>query len=461
VLSYDVVALLAKDPGMGDVARALRDAGPDEWIRPLDGGLLQVRDEERRVVATLESSQLVESRDEVARLLGEDAAAGLPDPCWWVEVRARPDERGREAAHRIADHLAWRLNGTVWTSGPADLCSWEDTGHPAVERTTEQAFVVVQDREVVPLSSWISDAVSVHARKGRAFQLLTPHTARVTHALRTLLTSPMARWVVRGEDGVHFDGVSGRPLDWEPDQGYVPRPDEQGSVAPPDGFLDDAPLNAQLVLDLTVRHTEPYAPPLGRAVELITEYLAGAVPAGWGVHEPALAAWEPDRFVRMARHRAPRPMVLHFSGPRAAEHPFAGSARVTWDGEYGGERISLVVGYEHEKALPLDELPGLAVALADHGLLDMLHVRRIRGRADLTYAPRWHGLAAPVGLAVGPGRVAEIGRERAVAGPIPGALVGDGDRPAAWCPVRGAGGLAQTMDRLRDQMAYLGTAPTR
>ncbi len=109
--------------------------------------------------------------------------------------------------------------------------------------------MIAQGRDVVPLSSWISDAVSTHAARGMAFQLLTPHTSRLTHAVRTLMAGPMAWWVVRAEDGSHFDGITGLPLAWDPEYAYVPQPDERGSVAPPEGYLDDAPVGTRLLLD--------------------------------------------------------------------------------------------------------------------------------------------------------------------------------------------------------------------
>ncbi|MFI6578359.1 DUF6177 family protein [Nocardiopsis sp. NPDC050513] len=456
-MSYDVVALSARDPDLRLIAHALNDAGPDLWVRPLhDGGILQIRDADRRVLASVERAQLVEARDEVARLLGPDAAIGLPDPCWWVEVRARPDDQGREAAHRVADLLVLRSGGTVWTSGPADFSEWEETGHPAAERTAAEAVVIAQDRDVVPLSSWISDAVSW--ARGTGLQVLTPPSARLTHALRTLVTSSMARWVVRAEDGTRFDGVSGLPLRWDDEHGYVPVRGEE-SAAPPEGFLDDAPLGAQLVLDLSVRHQEEFAPPLGQAAEAVTEHLAGCSPAGWGPHEPALAAWEPERLIRLARHRVPRPTVAHFSGPQGVGHPCAGSVRVAWDGERATERVSMVVGFEDEADLPTDALPGLVEALAARDLLGVLQVRRMRGRADLTYGPRWHGLAVPVGMALGPDGVGRVGEEGAVAGPMAGTLLGEGEHRAVWCPVPGGVSEARrAMDLVRAQLNYLGAA---
>ncbi|MFW5415998.1 hypothetical protein J0910_05180 [Nocardiopsis sp. CNT-189] len=461
-MSYDVVALVAKDPDMRAIAHALRDAAPEAWLRPLSGGnVLQIRSDERHVLATLEPAQLVESPGEVARLLGPEAAVGLPEECWWVEVRARPDEQGREIAHRLAESLAWRLGGTVWTSGQADFSVWEETDHPAVERTTEKAFVIAQDREVVPFSSWMSDALSMHAPQGKILQVLTPSTSRITYPLRTLLGTPAARWVAQTEEGTHFDGISGLPLHWDSEEGYIPAPSENGPQPAP-GFLDDSPLGAQLVLDLTIQHGEPYAPPLGRAVEIITDHLADSHPAGWGPHEPALAPWVPERLIRLCRHRALRPSVLHFSAPQDGGRPFSGSMRVTWNGEKGAEHISMAIGYQDEAELPLAQLPKLVEALAEEELLTMLHVRRMRGRSDTTYEPRWHGLPVPLGMAAGPETLRRTGEGHALSGPIKGVLLGKREAQAAWYLLTESSIPSQMKTELiKAQLHHLNSSPAK
>ncbi|MGW8526712.1 MULTISPECIES: DUF6177 family protein [Nocardiopsidaceae] len=460
-MSYDVVALLAAEPGMVAVAHSLRDAGADLAVRPLDGGVVQLRDAEARVLATLEPAQLVESRGEVSRLLGAEAAVNLPDTCWWAEVRARPDAAGREAAHRVADGLALRLGGGVWTSGPGDFSLWEETGHPAVEFEAEEAFVVAQDREVVPLSSWITDAVSANALRGTVLQVLTPRSSRLTHGLRTLITQPMARWVVLDGKGGQFDGVSGLPLRWDRVHGYVPDARNGSAPEPACGFLDISPLGAHLLVDLAVRHGASFAPPLCRAVELVTGHLAGVLPAGWGPHEPALAPWDRERLVRLVRHRAPRTAVLQFSGHQDAGPPFTGGARVSWapDGERAAERISLAIGFEDEGALPLGALPGLVEALAAENLLDVLHVRRARGRRDVTFEPRWHGLAAPVGMALGPDGVRRAGEEHALAGPLRGEPLGEAGARAIWYPAPAEATRQRAAEAVAAQLRHLTAAP--
>ncbi|MBB6120272.1 DUF6177 family protein [Nocardiopsis algeriensis] len=459
-MSYDVVALVAQEPDALVLARALHSAGPDLLVRSLEGGaVVQLRDAQRQVLLTAEPAQLVEDRDEVARLLGSDAALGLPETCWWVELRARPDAEGRRVAHSVADALATASGSSVWTSGRAEFGLWTETSHPAVETVAEEAFVVAQDREVASLSSWLTDAVSAHGAQGHALQLLTPAEARITYPLRTLLAQPLARWVVRALDGSHFDGISGLPLTWHPRHAYIPVPPAESAPEPAPGFLDDSPMGAQLVLDLSVTHRASFAPPLGRAAEILAEHLAGAHPTGWGPHEPALAAWSRERLVRLARHRAPRASVFHFNGGHGGGTAFSGSIRVGWEGERSEERISVAFGYGDRSELPLQVLPALVEGLAAEGLLSVLHVRRSRGRADTTYEPRWHGLATAVGMALGPDAFTRAGEEYLLSGPLKGTVLGRGADRALWYRVPEEAPAQLRSAAVEAQLRHLAAAP--
>ncbi|MFW6639147.1 DUF6177 family protein [Nocardiopsis algeriensis] len=438
-------------------------------VRPLGGNVFQLCDGDR-ALAALEPPQPVHSRGEVTRLLGEEAALGLPDPCWWVEIRAAPDTAGREAAHRLADGLALRFGGNVWTSGAADFGLWEDhsllaqarpaSAHPAVEHAARRTFVVAQDRPVVPLSSWLSDALFTHAARGPGFQLLTSAASRLTHAMRTLLSLPRARWVVRGEDGEHHDGLNGMPLRWDAENGFVPIPGKGEAPGPVADFLEPPSDGEQLVVDLTVDHTVPFAPPLGRAVEIVAGHLAGTLPAGWGTSEPALASWNRECLVRLARQRAPRACRLYFSGPEGAGHAFSGVLRVAWDGERAREQVSLAVGYGSAAEIPLSGMPAMVEELAAEGVLSLLHVRRTPGRADATREPRWHGLAVPVGMAVGPDGLVRSGSRHLLSGPLEGKLVGADGRRAVWYPLAGGDGTARRR-AVSVQMRHLVAVPSR
>ncbi|MFE6304222.1 DUF6177 family protein [Nocardiopsis sp. NPDC057823] len=469
-MSYDVVALVAAEPDEQAVARALRRVDPELFLHRYrdDTDLLQIKDADGRLLATFEPGLRVENRDEVDRLLGSDLAANLPAPCWWVEIRSRPDEAGRKAAHDLADGLVLRLGGAVWTSGRADAGLWEETEHPAAERSADRALLVVQDRPVVPFSSWLADAVATWARQ-RTLHVLTPSASRLTYATRTLLASALGRWVVRDDSGACHDGLTGLPVHWDDTHGFLSEKEPVGlgwaagepDVRPVPGFVERASslTGTRLVLDASVVHSDPFTPALGRAVEIATEHLARTAPAGWGPHEPALRRWDRERLTAFARRRGPRSAILHFAGPHGSGHPFSGQLRVSWRGREVMERISLMIDFADEEAVPFDALPSLVAALAEEGALEGLRVRRTPGSGDGLYAPVWSGPALPVGVAVGAERLERIGRRRAQAGPIKGTLLGSGGRAAAWYPVLGDVDSPQdTLALAEKQLAYLESA---
>ncbi|WP_017624707.1 DUF6177 family protein [Nocardiopsis chromatogenes] len=471
-MSYDVVALVAGKPDERAIADALDDVDPGLWLyRHGDTAVLQIRDGDGRLLATLEPGQHVEHADAVVGLLGEEVVAGLPEPFWWVETRARPDALGRDVAHGFADGLALRLGGAVWTSGLADFGLWEEPEHPAVERTAERALLVAQDREVVPFSSWLSDAVATH-RGEKMIQVLTPPTARLTYAMRTFAAGPLGRWVVQGHDGGCFDGLTGLPVYWDDEYGFRSAEEPVGlawaaknpEAEPVPGFLAGFAEEAgtQLVMEASVLHSDPFAAEPGRAVEIIAEHVAESPPVSWGPHEPALMAWDRERMGGFVRERAPKPSILYLSGPLGKGSPFSGQIHVVRRGSRVLERVSVAIGYAGEDAVPFEALPGLVEALAAEGGLEALRVRRLPGRSDVTYVPVWAGPAVPVGLALGPERLRRIGADRAQAGPIPGTLLGHGGDQAVWYPVMAeAQAPLRALDLLRRQSDFLAAASAR
>ncbi|CAL9519836.1 hypothetical protein SUDANB121_03831 [Nocardiopsis dassonvillei] len=469
-MTYDVVALTARVPDPQAVSEAFRQAGSGRSLDALSGGnILRLCDPAGRPLVTLEPPQSVGSRAEVARLLGQEAVWGLPDPCWWVELRARPDQEGRDAAHRVADALALGMGGSVWTSGPGDLGPWEDpgpsehtgavSGHPAVERVAGSTFVIAQDRDVVPLSSWITDALFSHGLRGPGFQLLTPASARLTYALRTLMSMPKARWVVRTAEEEYIDGSSGVPLRWDDGEGFVPTVTDPAAFRAVEGFDSSSEEGLQLLVNLTVDHRGTFAPPFGRSVEILTGLLAGAVPGGWGTHEPALAPWDRERLVRLIRSRFPRSGRFHFSAPAEAKRSFTGSLRVEWSGERAREQISLVIGYGPGERFPsAEEVASVVEALAAEGLLSQVWFRKSRGRADTTCEARWTGVPGTVGMAVGPREAARLG-DGLSCGPVEGVPLGGGNACPVWFPFpEDDAGALRSAELARAQALHLARA---
>lgn len=436
-MTYDVVALVEQAPDLRSLVKGMAEAGRELKVKGAGGGaVIQLCDDRGRPLVGVEAAQRVDVPDEVERLLGAETARRTPDPCWWVEARAvDADERSVAIAHRFADEMTRRLGGTAWSSPPRlrDRPGQDAERHPAVAAETEKTWVIVQDRPVVPMSSWVVDALAQCGRTGRGLQVVTPADARITFPLRLLLNSPKARWVVEHPSGGHYDGFSGIPLVWNDAAGFVPAPMKGAAAGPVTGFAGDGGgSGCQLLVDLKVRHTASDHLRLGGAAETLARTLGGAEPVAWGFAEPALSSWNRSALTEECRRRSPQPTWLVFAGPGGGERRFVGTQRVTRVMEGVKESVSFAVGYAEDEEPALDQLAELAGRFADQRILQTMTVHRCAGRDDVTYAPRWSGVPVPVGMAVGAEGVAQIGRERALAAPVPGKVLGPVNSPAVW-----------------------------
>src|SRR5699024_12167271 len=108
---------------------------------------------------------------EAGRLLsggGSDALAAQPLA---VEIRGTEleDVDTAAVARRFAQHLVDKHGGLLWEAEPElprdDRNLLGATEHPAVSAVTEKNAVLVQDRPVVSLSSWLVDDMAVFGRK--------------------------------------------------------------------------------------------------------------------------------------------------------------------------------------------------------------------------------------------------------------------------------------------------------
>ncbi|RAY13180.1 hypothetical protein DPM19_22075 [Actinomadura craniellae] len=306
------------------------------------------------------------------------------------------------------------------------------SAHPAVDILTARTAVVIQDRPLVPLSSWLIDAMAACARGGLAFQVLTPDDSRITLPLRMALNISRSRWVVQEPgDAGYYDGFSGMPLEWN---GAAFAPVDAGtarSAGPSPAFTRPVPdLGAQLLVDLRVLHPAAAELELGQTIELLADRLAGTEPTAWGTGEPTLSRWLPAEVTELCRRRSPQPTRLVFTGPN-----LIGTHQVSRVTSGVTEAVMFVTGRAADEPSPLDDLAELAGELAARGTLQTMTVQRTAGPADLTYVPRWCGAPAPVGLAIGPAGVAEVGLEHALAAPVGGRPIGDPDEPALWYPL--------------------------
>jgi len=461
-LSHDAVALLAGPPDRRALTKALVAAGPDLRVRfSADGAVVELLDSEGRLFAAMQAAQRLALSAEAERLLADGIGDDLPAQPYWVEARgaelAGADTAG--AVGRFVRNLVERLGGAVWEPEPrlarGDAFLDGTTDHPAVTTRTDRAVVVVQDRPLVPLSPWIVDAVAVHGREGRRLQVVTPSTSRITHALRSVLVDPTARWVVQAPDGAYFDGFSGVPLVWDEQEAFVVDRSARVEDGPHEAYR--APVGvpgSHLLVELRVEHPAGRALVLGSAAELLAERLGGSPPSLWGTSEPLPQAWDRAVVTRLCRERAPGQTMFAFTGPPESVRgegvlPFSGIQRVVRSASGVRESVSLAVGRPAGEEPDLDVLSSLVAELAGRDVLRTMTVQRAAGRPDLTYEPRWSGFPLPVGLAVGAEGVSEIGTDRALSAPVRGVpfgppltpsvwyRVGDGTEPGAWERFRG------------------------
>ncbi|TDD85602.1 hypothetical protein E1293_10880 [Actinomadura darangshiensis] len=311
--------------------------------------------------------------------------------------------------------------------------------HPAVDVITARSAVVVQNRALVPMSSWLIDAMARCAESGLSLQVLTPHDGRITLPLRMALGGSKMRWVVREPGDGHYEGFTGLPLDWDGME-FVPA-ERARTDGPSSTFLHGtgdeagAVLGHHVIVDLRVVHDATAELELGAAVEGLAKALAGAAPVCWGTAEPALSRWDRAAITALCRRRTPRATWLVFTGGHGGTGPaFAGTVRVARVDSGVKEEITFVMSRPGGTLSPdtLDTLAELAGQHASTTALSTLTAYWAPGRADLTHPARRLGHPTPVAMAIGPSGIAETGTRRVLSAPVRAQLIGDPAEPGAW-----------------------------
>jgi hypothetical protein len=303
--------------------------------------------------------------------------------------------------------------------------------HPGVDVFTDQAAVVLQERPIVALSSWLADTIATANRTSRLVQLVTPADSRLTLPLEEALRAVGGRWVVRDEQSLrYFDGLRGESLAWS-GAAFLPT----GGNGPVDAAAPSEVTGGTVRIDVTVIHPATEELQIGRLAELCLSTLTGHGPTGWGTAEPVTQPWNRAELTAYCRQRAPAPSILVLVGSGAI-----GMLRVSRRPSGVVERLSLAVGSEQAPDLPA--IDGLAVQLADAQsatVRTMLATLR-PGRSDATVGPVFTGWPVPYGVLIGPEPIAEHGAEHALAAPAPHVrLHGPLDRPSCWCRLVGPG----------------------
>ncbi|WP_405894019.1 DUF6177 family protein [Streptomyces sp. NBC_00104] len=480
-MTKDVIALTPKMPDVWALMASLYAGGSDlDLSAAADGAVVQLHGPGGRPLVSVESPVLVRVPGEAERLLG---VHDMETPFWWTEARA---STAVPEAEKLAGVVCGRLNallgGSTWPPGAASTKAVDvsavpsaGSGQPAVDVVTEHAAVVLVDRPVVALTSWLAEIMRTAVASRRSLQIVTPPGVRLTTAARTTLARVPNRWVVQDPECGYYDGLSGAVLRWR-DGAFSPAFAEDGTAAvaaaftrpvgsptngpangpvgsPASSPADEAP-GRQLIVALRTVHRADERLLLGGALEAAWKALTGTAPAGWGTAEPVNLPWSPRQVTDLARERAPEPSQLIVVG--TPERPAMATVRVTRTTKGVEEDVVLTVGYAAGEEPPLDRIEPLADTLVrEHGLRTMLTSVRV-ARADLTTAPRLEGPPLPVAFTLGPDDVHTIGLDHARRPPVEvrAKHLGPTARPALHYPL-GDGSDAEAWGRLQQLTAHL------
>ncbi|MEV4962707.1 DUF6177 family protein [[Kitasatospora] papulosa] len=451
-MTKDVIALTTRMPDPWTVLVGLLSGGPDKLVGTHgDGAVVQLCDPEGRPLVSVEAPLLVQVAGEAERLLGATAPAV---PFWWTEARATTGvTEAEQLAGTFAARLAHLAGGSAWPPEaarslavvPTDGVSVAPTpaaAVPAVDVLTEKVAVVIQDRPVVALTAWLSDAYRAATEAGLGLQVVAPSGTTLSPAARHLLGTWPSRWIVQDERDGYYDGLSGAVLRWQ-DGIFAPvegpgstAGDPQSLVAASYGEVSDTG-ERQLALTFRSLHPADDRLVLGGGLESVWRELTGAPPAGWGTAEPANLPWSPQRLTDLAFERAPRPTWAVVVG--SPERPGLATMRVTRTTAGVEEEVTLAFGYGADEEMPEDALPRAAEVLATRHRLQSMLVQVRKARRDLAVPPRFEGPGVPLAFVLGADEVRAIPGDRARRTPLTARPVqlGPRARPALYYPLPG------------------------
>ncbi len=462
LMTKDVIALTRKMPDPLSVIAGLLSGGPDTLVGVEgDGAVVQLCDEQGRPLVSVEAPLLVQVRGEAQRLLG----ASEPEvPYWWTEARATTGveaaERGGHLrgpsgvagrGHRLAAAgrdvpRRGRYRGLSAVPTPA-------AAQPAVDVLTDKVAVLIQDRPVVAMTAWLSDALRAAADAELGLQIVTPADARLSPAVRNSLPGWPSRWVVQDEKDGYYDGLSGAVLEWNNGLfATVESPDatpQDPRTPVADAYRKDAEDTGERQLALSFRAVHPADDRLvlGGALESVWREITGEPPAGWGTEEPANLPWSLRQLTDVAHERSPAPTWLVVVG--TPERPGLATVRITRTKAGVEEDVTLAFGYGPAEEVPTDAVRRAAEVLATRHDLQSMLVQIRKARRDLSVPPRFEGPGVPFAFVLGAEEVRTMPGDRAPAAPRRGpGPAGAEDRPALYYPLPGVRGPVR-LDGLR------------
>ncbi|WP_043267269.1 DUF6177 family protein [Streptomyces sp. CT34] len=451
-MTKDVIALTQRMPDPGAILTGLLSGGPDKLVDTRgEGAVVRLCDSEGRPLVSVEAPLLVQVPGEAERLLG---ATAPPVPYWWTEARATT---GVEEAERLAGTFAARLaalaDGSTWPPEAArSLAVVETDGvsiaptpaaeQPAVDVLTDKVAVVIQDRPVLAMTAWLSDAFQTAATAELGLQVVTPPGTTLSPAARDSLSIWPSRWVVRDERDGYYDGLTGAVLRWQ-DGMFAPVPSAEATAddprTPVAASYKEVTVTGERQLAVTFRTVHPAGEDLvlGGALETTWRELTGAPPAGWGTAEPANLPWSPRQITDLARERAPEPTWAVAVG--SPDRPGLATVRISRTKAGVEEDVTLMFGYGPDEQPPVEALPRVAEVLATRHRLQSMLVQLRKARRDLAVSPRFEGPGVPVAFVLGAEEVRQMPDDRARRTPLsqPPVPLGPKTRPAMYYALPG------------------------
>ncbi|MFI5772887.1 DUF6177 family protein [Streptomyces sp. NPDC051658] len=451
-MTKDVIALTTRMPDPLTVLAGLLAGGPDKLVGTTgEDAVVQLCDDQGRPLVSIEAPVLVQVAGEAERLLG---ATAPPVPFWWTEARATT---GVEEAERLAGTFAARIatlaGGSAWPPEAARSLAVVKTegvsvaptpaaAQPAVDALTDKVAVIIQDRPVIAMTAWLSDAFRAAANAELGLQIVTSPGAVLSPAVRNSLSGWPSRWVVQDEKDGYYDGLSGAVLRW---QNGMFATVESADATPEDPRTPVAASyqevantgERQLAISFRTVHPADDRLVLGGSLESVWQELTGQDPAGWGTAEPANLPWSLRRLTDVAFDRAPAPTWLVVVG--GPDRPGLATVRISRTKAGVEEDVTLAFGYGPGEELPLDALPRVAEVLATRHHLQSMLVQLRKARRDLAVPPRFEGPGVPLAFVLGAEEVREMPGDRARRTPLsePPVQLGPRSRPALYYPLPG------------------------
>ncbi|MER8085422.1 DUF6177 family protein [Streptomyces sp. NPDC094048] len=451
-MTKDVIALTTRMPDPLTVLAGLLSGGPDKLVGTAgEDAVVQLCDKQGRPLVSVEAPLLVQVAGEAERLLG---ATAPPVPFWWTEARATTGvEEAELLAGTFAARIATLAGGSAWPPEAARSLAVVKTdgvsvaptpaaAQPAVDALTDKVAVVIQDRPVIAMTAWLSDAFRAAANAELGLQIVTSPGVTLSPAVRNSLSGWPSRWVVQDEKDGYYDGLSGAVLRW---QNGLFSPVEAADPVPGDPRTPVAAAyqevantgERQLAVSFRTVHPADDRLVLGGAVESVWRELTGEAPAGWGTAEPANLPWSLRRLTDVAYERAPEPTWLVVVG--SPDRPGLATVRISRTKAGVEEDVTLAFGYGPDEEPPLEALPRAAEILATRHHLQSMLIQLRKARRDLAVPPRFEGPGVPLAFVLGAEEVREMPGDRARRTPLsePPVQLGPSSRPSLYYPLPG------------------------